>query len=356
MIRIGIILTKASSEKKKDELLNRNSTKRPWLKNTPNKYCIYRDNKCCLPGDVSIGMYIRETYQNIRIDFIKVNEITKDRLKQNDMNFLIIYDLLEAFHNMKDKVKYEQIKKALLESKNVYPSPKYQKFVNDKSIYIKHLNKKKVPVIPTFHYYYKSYINQKEQTVEKIINRVKRQGWDQFIAKPIYGQESIGFKKFKKNLNQAKKELKEYLKKILEQEKKPGVLIQKYIEGFDKNNPEIRMYFIGEEYQYSVITTDKFVSLPKEEKGTKDVPKFKELKKFASDVLKKLPKITINKTKVPKLLTRIDIACQKKFSKPWIVNEIEFVPSLYIEDINLIPEPKLGDMMVKITKKLIKLN
>ena len=94
----------------------------------------------------------------------------------------------------------------------------------------------------------------KTKYAEKILEKIKNNKWKKYIAKPIFGQESKDFKKF----NTMKKlPLVAYLTKNLN--KYPGVCIQEYIEGFDKENPEIRMYFVGDRYKYSIITTEKNV-------------------------------------------------------------------------------------------------
>lgn len=367
-LKIGIICTKPSSEKKKDELLNVRSTNRWWLKGILKDpklkvHCIYNDKKqCCVAGDVSVGMYIRENYKNIDVDIIPFKEIDSKRLNQNDINFMLIYDILEAFHNLKYKSLYLKIKKALLTSKKVYPPASFQNFVNRKDKYITYLNKKKVNTIPTITISHKQALEKGIST--KILNRVKQQKWNKFIAKPLFGQESIGFKSFTPitDNNEAKilKELDKYINMYKNMNKSkpehlPGFIIQKYIEGFDKKNPEIRMYYIDSEYQYSIITTDNKVMIPSTENGTCKISNktFEELKQYSKSVLNKLPKIKYKGKVVPKLLIRIDIACQKQFEKDWVVNEIEFVPSLYIEDISKIPEPKLGDTIVKIAKKIV---
>ncbi len=58
-LRIGILLTRAKAEKKKDELVNIESRKRPWLKLAKDKeyrhLTIKRGNKTCVPGDVSVS-------------------------------------------------------------------------------------------------------------------------------------------------------------------------------------------------------------------------------------------------------------------------------------------------------------
>ena len=42
---IGIVITNPIAERKKNELINKNSKKRPWLKNIPNKYSVKWNDK-----------------------------------------------------------------------------------------------------------------------------------------------------------------------------------------------------------------------------------------------------------------------------------------------------------------------
>ena len=103
----------------------------------------------------------------------------------------------------------------------------------------------------------------------------------------------------------------------------------------------------------AVVKCEISVSIPEDEKGTEFIPKKLELVRKAKATMNKLPAIKMAGKVMPRLLTRIDVACQEKYAKPWIVNEVEFVPSLYIEDVNIIPEIFMGDQMVAITKLFI---
>lgn len=350
MLKIGIILTRVKSEKKKDELVSITSRKRPWLKYAYDKkkhkhLSIKRDGKRCVPGDVSVGLYILWNWKNVEVDFITPEEIDIERLKSNAMNFMLIYDLLESFHVDKPEL-FKKVDNALKKCGNVYPPYNYQKFINNKCSYINHLDKKNDSVIPT-----KCIMTSKckkigiEKCIDELKEHIKTNEWNKFIGKPVYGQESIDFKKFNK-FN--KNSLMKYMKHCFD--KYPGIIFQKYIEGFDASNPEIRLYMIGDKYKYSVVTTNKTVKIPEDEHGTeKNIPKDKLIRK-AKQTLNNLPDIKIKGKKLPRLLTRIDISCQKKYTKPWLVNEVEFVPSLYLEDVNYIPEIELGDQMIKICK------
>lgn len=358
MLKIGILLAEPSAESKKDEMANVNSTKREWLKLFDSvkhkKLSVIKDSKRCVAGDTSTGFCILAMFNNVEVDFILPEEINPSRLRKNHINFMLIYDLLESFHTDKTGKKFKALQETLRKCKNIYPPYEYQVFINNKCSYIKHLNKNNLEVIPTFCIMNKTKMPTNvnddfvKQEKEKLVKYINKEEWGKFIGKPVYGQESSYFSIFKKS-NSLR--LEPYIKKGLA--KYPGLIFQKYIEGFDKENPEIRLYFIGKTYRYSVVTTNTKVSMPKEEGGTLEIKPFKELKVFARNIVDKLPKLEMNGKTLPRLLTRIDISCQKDFNKPWYVNEVEFVPSLYIQDVNFIPEIWLATQMIDIAKKFI---
>ena len=227
-IKIGIILNYKNAEKKKDELFCVNSGKE-YLKlaNDPrfNEYCILKKKKRYVPADVAIGLYI-EYYFNesdqfkFTIDYIKPGEISKKRFKQNDINLIIIYDLLESFH-LSDKSNFYKFKNVLSSCDNVYPPYDYQKFINNKCTYYKYLASKKIPVAPTHCITKNKWHNRdSESYTGKIIKKIKSNEWSSFIAKPVYGQESKDFAKFMSpcesgecNMELQKNKLKTYLSK-----------------------------------------------------------------------------------------------------------------------------------------------
>ena len=336
-IKIGIVLNYKNAEKKKDELYCLKSEK--WLNanNISDKFSIMRENKKCIPADVAIGIYLesfKDPEVNIIIDYITPDEISVARFKSNDIVFIIIYDLLEAFH-LSDKSKFENFKHALKNSPNVYPPYKYQKFINNKCTYYKFLASKKIPVAPTHCITKEKWVNRESESyVNKLISKVKHNKWESIIAKPVYGQESKDFAKFKEiNKNIQKARLKKYLSKNIPKYK--SIIIQEYIPGFDKDNPEIRTYFIDGIYAYSVVTTSTLVETPVQEGGRFKIPteNWNYLMKFSKKVMDSLPKFNLPGLHRNPILTRIDIGSGLKdvpFS--YFVNEVEFVPSLYIED------------------------
>ena len=121
-LRIGIVINYKKAEQKKDELLNANTRNLKWLSLANDKkysaYVIKKKNKTFVPDDVAIGLYLESKYPGVIIDYITPDQITTRRFKKNDINFIIIYDLLEAFH-LSNKKHFNTFKNALKKSNNV---------------------------------------------------------------------------------------------------------------------------------------------------------------------------------------------------------------------------------------------
>jgi hypothetical protein len=357
-LKIGIVLNYKKAEQKKDELLSIDLPDKPWLQLADDKrylrHVVLKKNKKYVPADVAIGLYIESKYPNVVVDYITPDEINTRRFNKNNLVFIIIYDLLEAFHLTK-RENFSRFKLALQNTTNVYPPYQYQKFINNKCLYYKYLAKKGLPVAPT-HCITKEkwYTRNPKMYVNNLLKKIKHNKWESVIAKPVYGQESKDFSKFlacKKNgLDCQKNRLYTYLAKNVPKYK--SIVMQEYIKGFDKSNPEIRTYFINGEYYYSIITTSEDVELPVQEGGKFKIPdeKWKYAMQLARRVMDSLPKIELN-SKFP-LLTRIDLGSGLTgVPETLFVNEVEFVPSLYIEDQNNPVVEKIGDSLVDITKE-----
>lgn len=190
-----------------------------------------------------------------------------------------------------------------------------------------------------------------ESAVQQVMELAEREEWGRFIAKPVYGQEGIDAKFF---TTSHKKSFYNYLERCMK--KYPGVVIQKEIVDFgnSKKSPELRMYYVGKDYQYSVCANNNCVIRPRQEGGSLDTP-LDSLRKRTRSILRKLPLITMpNGKRLPRLLTRLDMGyiVDGKYSP--FVNEVEFVPSLYSEDCAHHPDrlidASLGRQMVKIAK------
>jgi hypothetical protein len=370
-LRIGIVINYKKAEQKKDELLNANTRNLKWLSLANDKkysaYVIKKKNKTFVPDDVAIGLYLESKYPGIIIDYITPDKISVRRFKKNSINFIIIYDLLEAFH-LSDKKHFNTFKNALKKSNNVYPPYEYQKFINNKCLYYKYLNNKNIPVAPTHCISReKWFARNPELYVSNLINKVKNNKWESIIAKPVYGQESIDFAKFsscpvtknKKNLECRKKQMIKYFDKRLPKYK--SIVIQEYIPGFDKNNPEIRTFFINGIFRYSIITHSRTNGIqPVQEGGSYKMPdvNYSYLRKLSQTVMDSLPKLDLpGKLRNP-ILTRIDIGSGLEgVPMGYFINEVEFVPSLYIEQIDNTKFPilqEIGETLVEVANEYSK--
>uniref|UniRef100_A0A6C0I8F2 ATP-grasp domain-containing protein n=1 Tax=viral metagenome TaxID=1070528 RepID=A0A6C0I8F2_9ZZZZ len=337
VVKIGIVLNYKNAEKKKDELLNVNSRSMDWLSLANNKeyskFCIKKNRRKFIPADVAIGVYLTGKYPDqVIIDYITPDEISTRRFKQNDIVFVIIYDLLEAFH-LSDRLKFLKYKLALKNSNNVYPPYEYQKFINNKCTYYKYLSKKNIPVAPTYCITrQKWFLKNPDNYVNNLVAKIKHNKWESIVAKPVYGQESLDFAKFM-GIAKKKVQLKNYLTRNVPKYK--SIVLQEYIKGFDKNNPEIRMYFINGKYMYSIVTTNYRIGPPVQENGTYKIPSknWSYLRQLSQSVMDSLPKLDLPGDFKSPILTRIDIGSGLEgVPYGYFVNEIEFVPSLYIED------------------------
>jgi len=91
-------------------------------------------------------------YGNVfEVDYIRPKDISKERLAENDINFLIIYDLLESFHidRSKGKKVYHNFLTAIRTSDNVFPNWELQDFIGSKLKYYSYFQKVGIPVVPT---------------------------------------------------------------------------------------------------------------------------------------------------------------------------------------------------------------
>jgi len=101
---------------------------------------------------VSIGEYLKFYHGDVfDIDYIRPKDISKERLAQNDINFLIIYDLLESYHidRTRGKKVYHKLLAAIRSSDNVFPGWELQEFIGSKLKYYSYFKSVGIPVVPT---------------------------------------------------------------------------------------------------------------------------------------------------------------------------------------------------------------
>jgi len=206
-LRVGILLTYPKLEVKKEELLNHNDKNRPWLKLADKKFVVERKwrremklngrkhplGKIAVPSDASVAYYLQHAYKNknVEVDMIMPHEITPARLKSNDLNFMLIYDLLESFHTDKTPGKklYHNLKNCVEKCDNIFPPKEYQEFVGSKIQYYNYLTKNGISIAPTITMTSEEYKEMKPRdAVNKVISHALNNGWPRFICKPVLGQ------------------------------------------------------------------------------------------------------------------------------------------------------------------------
>jgi len=193
----------------------------------------------------------------------------------------------------------------------------------------------------------------------EVIDEIRRRGIEKYICKPEYGQEACALKCFWPDSKV--EDVKDHLEWNFGAF--PGIIIQENIDNFGENEkcPELRMYFAGHEYQYTTVLFDKGCKTLVHEGGTLKLPSnidFLSCKALATRTVKCMPDITLKRdgrnVVMPKLLTRVDVGTVRNgIFNPW-VNEVEFVPSLFLEHHQHPMDSRLGEEMVRITKLYVR--
>jgi len=337
--------------------------------------------------DVSIGEWLKVYHgDTFEVDYIWPKEISKARLAKNDINFLIIYDLLESFHidRTRGKRVYHTFLDVVRSSDNIFPNWELQEFVGSKLLYYKHFKMVGIPIAPTLTLTRNEFTAQiaaetaangegaTDRVISVILTTIQRENWGKFIGKPVLGQESKAFRVFNPRSKNLQENFKRYV--VTTMIKYPGLIFQKFMPGFGKtiDEPEVRMYWVGQEYQFSMVASPTKVCClygeghkppGRKQNGTMRLPKSVNLEKLKSigrrvmEVLQS--KITLTSPDgvlLPLLMTRVDMGVMQdgKF-KPW-VNEVEFVPSYYLEDHTHPIDATVANQCVVIAKKFLSID
>lgn len=342
---IGIILTLSfEDEITKNEIIEIDTIKRPWLSNVHPSFVISHNDKHYVSDDVSIGYFIKNS-TNVPVNFIMLDSATAEKeIQTNVVNFLVIYDLLEAFHTLPEH-KFKKVQ-YLLKQPNVYPPFDYQYFVNHKPVYYEYLRSKGVPVLPSVHITYEEFQSNRDSAMERVIN-LEKGDQGKIICKPVYGQEGKGYIEFHGNVKPSRIEAElEQMFRIYK-----GVIFQPYVDSFRSN--EYKFVFVGNELTYCMAMN--FVDYDHKVIKESDRP---DVFTFAKNVFSKLPKIQVNGVEIPRLLTRVDVGCCYKSSTGYFLSEVEFVPSLFIDypEVNALQIDKLlGQQMLVVFESFKKL-
>ena len=309
-MKIGIICGKTNEEYLDSEL----------LKKIPKKYKI----NGLIHTDVALAYIMKNRFENIEIDIIMPNDISNSRLKKNDINFPIGYDIINAINDdpyIKQFSTKSGLKKldAIYKNKNnkIFPNYEFMDFIWDKTKYLKKLNKCKIPISPTL------FINEKVNPI-KLIKQIQNHKWNNFIIKPIGGTTSYGVQKFK--LNECLNDLNQISTYFQENNKiYNDYLVQELITGFVEYG-EIKSFWIDGKYSYAINIIDR----GEDDYNVEEIidPKIiKKIIQIGNKVIRCMPKVKFKRKSVLPAMIRIDFTCcmnNRKYSaNNFFVNEIE---------------------------------
>lgn len=256
--------------------------------------------------DVAIPYWIKKNY-DVEIDIIDPEEISKKRLKKNDLNFCIGFDVITGkWLGWKLPELEKQAREIFKQSRKykIYPSWRLQNFVYRKGTYLKKFEKAGIPIAPTFLLRSTGKFDIGRST--RILNKIQKHGWEFFIIKPELGAGSVGFQKMETAKTSPKKLLK-YLNKY--RKEFPGFMVQQAMDGFYKFW-ELRLWWYNGKFAYAIANKAKVVT------GTKEIiaknpPKkqVEQCKKIAKKIFPLLPQIKYRGKTAPPVMIRTDFGC-----------------------------------------------
>ncbi len=314
-MKIGFIVGKTNEIC--NDLKLKKITPKKYLEDTYNK-------KKQLHVDVAIAMTVKLKFPGHKIDIIKPNEITVNRLNKNDINFVLGYDYITTIEQDPWVPKFmgENGGKKLIEiyknpKSKIFPPYKHQEFIFNKKKYLTRMQKSKIPINPTI-------FIKKNVNITKLLSQISDYKWSQFIIKPIGGCEGHGCGFFTtKDIVGEPTKLMNYF--IENSEYYEEFLVQRLTEGFKKYG-EVKSFWVGGEYTYAIVTKD----VPYGESIVKPLTDKKILDKcleIGNKVIKNIPKLEFNDKKTDPVMTRIDIVCcldnKPLSSYDYYLNEIE---------------------------------
>lgn len=345
-MRIGFIVGKDDEIYNDDYIFNL----------TPKKYLQYGE----LHTDVAIAITVKNGYPDINVDIILPRELSVERLKKNNVNFILGYDCINQIvqdpyvKKFANKTGYKHLRDIYTnKSAKVFPPIEFLDFIWNKDKYLQVLNNKKIPITKT--------ITAKSETfnINKLIGTIQKNKWEHFIIKPVGGTIAIGVENF--SLKKCLKDpiiIQDYYDKYKGQYDK--FLIQELIKGFKKQG-EIKMYWINGVYSYAVNIIDKGTYEKYYIKNIINKKVLNECKIIGENTIKAIPKIKVGDKNIIPPLIRTDFTCCLNNKKPspinYFLNEIEHQDAgSYVNNENITYPyvPVMADTFVKKAYELIK--
>ena len=361
----------------------KNAKLRPWLEDVPAKYHIDENgDKWSKKNpeapfvriDVAVGYGLKYFLANsplkVKYDIIRANEISVAKFKQYDLVINQFMDLLIVpFMKMFEKngVPHRKLFNIFEKSKDrLYPPFEYHKLIVNKCSYYEFLKSHGVPIAPTLCVQKTDLQKDVNKVLADLTNFVRNHKLTSVFTKPIHGTDSTGVKLFDKvQTPKFKADIVKHMRTTFRNKQYPGMVIQKYAKDFEARIPQARLYFIGDQYQYTVLTKRGDTFRPRSEDPSSPESKFVPLpclKRRAQEILKLFKPYFGNK---PMLMTRVDFGCclktvssdSKKQCANFFINEIEFNGGNYVHmntkpDRRFMYDKKVIQQLIKVIKKV----
>ena len=248
--------------------------------------------------EMSVYYYLKHHFPHLIVDLYSKNTLHKLDHTKYKYVFPLWFDLTMIFTKQGDAA-FEKAKQTFLKIPNMIPNVKYIKFILDKCMYTKFLQKHSFDVLPT-----------KCVSVRSLYRSNLKVN---HFVKPVPSAESTNA-----TLLQTNENVKTYFDKV-KQKKYNKVLIQPFIKTFaTKKSPEVRTLWCGNKYMYSIHT---------EAQGWPHHIRKTKLPKKVNDESVRLITL-LQKTFGIIPTTRIDWG---KDGNKWFINEIEYAGSSFSE-------------------------
>uniref|UniRef100_A0A6C0KA62 ATP-grasp domain-containing protein n=1 Tax=viral metagenome TaxID=1070528 RepID=A0A6C0KA62_9ZZZZ len=308
--------------------------RRPWLEAVPptlrvNEDGVFRRTGAFVRIDIAMAYalkFIADKQKNYSLDIVAASKVSTKLFTKYDFIFYHWVDLLIV----PSIRKFALAGKPMAKLKNIYdkcegkvfPPIGYADLIYDKCDYYSFLAAKGLPVGSTMCVTRAEFETSAARATTKVWKHIQEAAWPQAFAKPVWGTDAIDVGRPGDLATRAK--VKAYLTKTFKNPRYPKVVFQKFYSDFEKTVPQIRTYWLGEKYHYSVVEdhTEHYLT-------TKDTPLIRKAKAIARKTLRTIRPLF---EKMPPFLTRIDFGCclEQGNSNTMFINEIEFNPGMYL--------------------------
>jgi hypothetical protein len=355
-MKIGFIIGKEGEEYTYDDIRDK----------VPKKYYkIDEYGESIINTDVAIAFTVKERYPTVKVDIIQPKDVSIERLKKNDINYILGYDYVSALNNSPYVKKFSgpvgskkvaSIYKS--PSSKVFPDTSFLSFIWDKKKYLQTLEKNNIPIIPTV------FVNVNQLNIKSLVTQIKQKKWKKFIIKPNGGTEKLGVGIFTISDSSILDDLSEYFQTNKTYYKE--FLVQQSIDGFFKYG-EIKSYWINGQFSYAVSIRDQNTggdAIYDDLITVTEIinPKIlSHCESLGKRVMEVIPDVKYKKKSTIPVMVRIDFGCclgnKAKTSANFFVNEIEHQDAGSLtnyEDVHYPYVEVMADSFVKKARELIK--